>query len=143
MAYSTQANLNEYLTDTDILRLTDDESKGSINTDRVSAAIAKADTIIDGYCRAQHTVPFSPVPNMIADLSGSLAAYFLWKRRRKGEIDEERENTYTRNIQMLKDINSGKIKLSDDTAFANAGDIFYSNKDSDSKVYTSTELDKF
>lgn len=143
MAYCTQSDLDEVLTDSELRNLTDDENTGNINASRVTDAIAKADTLINGYARAQNTVPFSPVPDMIKDLSIFFTGYYLWKRRRKGQVDEERETAYNRNIQILKDINSGKIKIDNADSFANTGAIFYSNKSSTDKVYTSTELDKY
>lgn len=143
MAYCAQSDLDEVLTDAELLNLTDDENTGNINSGRITDAIARADALIDGYCRAQHTVPFTDVPAMIKDLSIFFTGYYLWKRRRKGQVDEERETSYNRNLQTLRDINTGKIKIDSSDSFANTGEIFYSNKDSDSKTYSSTELDKF
>ena len=146
MAYCTQSELNRVYTDSELRQLTDDESLGNINSTRVTSAITQADNLINSYSRAQHTISDwtgADIPPLIKDLSIELTCYFLWKRRRKGQIDEEKELTYKNNIQTLKDINSGKIKLSDTTAFANDAGIYYSNKTSSSKVYTSTELDKF
>jgi len=129
MAYCTQADLDEVLTNAELISLTDDEGINNINSDRIDDAIARADALIDGYCRAQHTVPFSTVPAMVKDLSIFFTGYYLWKRRRKGQLDDEREESYRRNRDTLRDISSGKIKLEDTAAFANTGEIFYSNKD--------------
>lgn len=146
MAYCTQSDLNEIYTDDELIQLTDDENKGNIDSDRVSAAITKADNLINSYSRAQHTISAwtgSDIPELIKDLSVSLASYYLWKRRRKGQIDEEKEVTFKADVQTLKDINSGKIKLEDAESFANTGEIISSNKTSTNRVYTSTELDKY
>ena len=143
MAYSSQSDLNEVYTSQELIRLTDDENTGNINSDRVTAAITKADNMINAYMRAQHDVPISPVPELIQNLSTSLAAYFVWKRRRKGQIDEEREITYKNDMQTLKDINTGKLIINDTESFANTGGIYYTNKSSTDKVYTSDELSKF
>lgn len=146
MAYCTQSDLNEILTDDELIQLTDDENKGNIDSTRVSAAISKADNLINSYSRAQHTISAwtgTNIPELIVDLSVSLACYYLWKRKRKGQIDEERETTYDNNIATLKAINKGDIKLEDAESFANTGEIISTNKTSSDRVYTSTELDKY
>lgn len=146
MAYCTQSELNRIFTDAELRQLTDDENKGNIDSTRVSAAITRADNLINSYSRAQHTISDwtgDDIPPMIKDLSVELSGYYLWKRRRKGQIDEEKEAQYRNNMQTLKDINSGKIKLNDTDSFANTGDIYYSNKTSSNRVYTTAELNKY
>ena len=146
MAYCTQTDLNRIYTDAELQQLTDDQNKGNIDSDRITAAITQADELINSYSRAQHTISAwsgSSIPPLIKSLSVSLTSYYLWKRRRKGQIDEEKEATYKACIQTLKDINAGKIKLSDSESFANTGEIISTNKTSSNRVLTSTELAKY
>ncbi len=143
MAYSSQSDLNEIYDNDELIELTDDENSGNIVTSRVTAAITRADNLINAYLRAQHTVPIVSTPELIRNLSTSLASYYLWKRRRKGQIDEEREVTYKSDIKTLEAINKGTIKIDDATSFANTGEIYYSNKTTTSRVYTSDELSKY
>lgn len=146
MAYCTQSDLNRVFTDSELKQLTDDENKGNIDSDRITAAITRADNLINSYSRAQHTISGwtgDDIPPLIKDLSVDLTSYFLWKRRRKGQIDEEKEATYKANLVTLNNIATGKVKLNDSEAFANTGGLFYTNKTSTDKIYTSTELDKF
>lgn len=146
MAYCNQTDIiNAGWTEKELLRLTDDESTGNINSTRVSAAITKADNLINGYCRGQHPVAWDDVdavgsnlPPMINDISATLAGYYIWERRRKGQIDENMEGKYKRALQTLKDIASQKIFLDDADSFANTGQIISTNKTSSDKVYTST-----
>jgi phage gp36-like protein len=146
MAYSTQSDLNRFYTDAELRQLTDDENRGNINSDRVSNAITQADSLINSYSRAQHTISSwtgSDIPPLIKELSISLASYFLWTRRRKGQIDEQMEARYKADLVTLKMINKGDIKLNDSNSFANTGEIISTNKASTDRVYTSTELDKY
>jgi len=146
MAYCTQSDLNRIFTDAELRQLTDDENKGKISSTRISAAITQADNLINSYSRGQHTISDwtgDDIPPLIKDLSVELSSYFLWIRRRKGQIDEQKEVSYRNSMKTLQDIANGKIKLNDTNSFANTGDIYYSNKDSDDKTYTETELNKY
>ena len=146
MAYCEQSDLNDVLTNDELIQLTDDKNTGNIVTARITAAIAQADNLINSYCRAQHTISDwtgDDIPELIKDLSVRMTKYFLWKRRRKGQIDEEIKNAYDNDMKTLKGINKGDIKLEDAESFANTGEIISSNKASTDKVYTSTELAKY
>jgi len=143
MAYCTESELFKAVPEDNIIQLTDDENTGNINSDRVTEAILKADAIIDSYLRAQYTVPLTTVPELINNISVDLAVYFLYKRRRETEIDDGIRLRYTDAIALLKDINSGKLKLDITDAFATSGGIYYGNKASTDKIYTEDELDKY
>lgn len=138
MAYCSQSDLLEVFTEDELIRLTDDDNTGSIDSARVTAAISKADALIDGYCRAQNTVPFESTPALIADISVSLSAYYLWKRRRRGQIDEERKIAYDEAIKTLEGINRGTIQINNVDNPHNTGALVSSNKTSSNVDYTST-----
>ena len=148
MAFCSQAELTEVLTEAELIRLTDDEDTGNVNAARVTSAINQADTLIKVYARAQHADTMDEwtgdaTPAMVKQLSIFFTSYYLWKRRRKGQVDEEREAAYKTNMQILKDVRDQKIYLDDPESFANTAAIIYTNKDTDDKVYTDDELAKF
>lgn len=127
----------------DITELTDDEGTGAEIAARVSEAILKADTIIDSYCRGKHTLPFSPVPQFIEQLSVELAIYFLYKRRRLNEMDEGVQTSYNEAMKMLRDISKGIIKIDDEDSFQNSAQIYECNKTTDDRTYDDDFQDEF
>jgi phage gp36-like protein len=101
-----------------MIGLTDDEGAGIIDDARVTAAIAKADGIIDSYCGQVEAVPFgtggTAVPAVVKQHSITLAIYFLFARR--SAVPEVRAQNYKDAIAHLKDIASGKAALPPVTA---------------------------
>jgi phage gp36-like protein len=109
MPYSLKADLLTEISEDELIQLTDDESAGIVNEARVSAAIAKADGIIDSYCGQVETVPFTAVPGIIKQHSVTIAIYFLYSRR--SAVSEVRAQNYKDAIAHLKDIATGKAAL--------------------------------
>jgi len=113
MAYSSKADLLTEISEDELIQLTDDESAGIVNEARVTAAIAKADGIIDSYCGQVETVPFgsggAAVPAVIKQHSITIAIYFIYSRR--SVAPEIRKENYKDAISHLKDISTGKASL--------------------------------
>ena len=109
MPYSLKADIQKEISDEELIGLTDDENAGIINDARVTAAIAKADGIIDSYCGQVATVPFTDVPPVIKEHSITIAIYFLFGRR--SAVPEIRKDNYKDAIAHLKDISTGKASL--------------------------------
>lgn len=114
MPYSLKADLQKEISDDELIGLTDDEGAGIINDARVTAAIARADAIIDSYCGQVVTVPFVIVPAIIQQHSITIAIYFLYSRR--GVAPEVRRKNYEDAIAHLKDISLDKASLPPVTA---------------------------
>ena len=111
MAYSTLDNLLALLPEETLIKLSNDE-KGAeaIDTANVAAAIAQADSTIDGYVRVQPIkVPLDPVPENIRDISANLAVYYLYRRR--NQIPEAWVNQYKIDIAVLTKIAAGQHAL--------------------------------
>jgi phage gp36-like protein len=113
MPYSFKADLLTEISEDELIQLTDDESAGIVNEARVTAAIAKADGIIDSYCGQVETVPFVPleggIPAVIKQHSITIAIYFIYSRR--SVAPEIRAQNYKDAIAHLKDISTGKATI--------------------------------
>jgi phage gp36-like protein len=105
MPYSLKADIQKEISDQELIGLTDDENAGVMNDGRITAAIARADAMIDSYCGAIAEVPFTTVPAVIKQHSITIAIYFLYLRRNR--IPEDRKKSYDDAIAHLKDIAKG------------------------------------
>ncbi|PKN35648.1 MAG: DUF1320 domain-containing protein [Deltaproteobacteria bacterium HGW-Deltaproteobacteria-19] len=114
MAYSTQTDIEEQVSQAELIELTDDTGAGSVDTSAVARAIADADAEIDGYCGARYTVPFSPAPAMIRKLSVDIAVYNLFSRRSNLKMPEDRQKRYDNAVRFLRDVSRGLISLGAD-----------------------------
>lgn len=114
MTYSTQSDIEEQLSQADLIELTDDAGAAEVDTSVVARAVADADAEIDSYCGGRYTTPFSPVPVMIRKLSVDIAIYNLHSRRSTLKIPEERQKRYDNAIRFLRDVAKGLISLGAD-----------------------------
>ncbi|OPL10677.1 MAG: hypothetical protein AVO38_16365 [delta proteobacterium ML8_D] len=112
MAYSTEADLTEQISEDTLTQLTDDADAGSVDSDVVTRAIADADAEIDGYCGTRYSLPFSPVPGLIRKISVDIAIYNLYARR-KG-VPEDRQKRYNDAVRFLRDVSKGVATLGSD-----------------------------
>ncbi len=146
--YHTYNELIEQLPEEDLLDLVDDERSGQIVQDppdaRMQRVVELGDTVaslIDSYCRGRYQVPFTgPVPDIIIDISITLHIYRLYGRRRDLQTSEEQRTRYKDSMQMLKDVQAGKIRLFDELP---SPPSYSSNKNKYSRTFTDTELGKF
>jgi hypothetical protein len=81
MPYCTESDILTEISEAELIGLTDDESTGAVIDAVVTAAIAKADALIDSYCGQVETVPFTTVPDIVQQHSVTIAIYFLYARR--------------------------------------------------------------
>ncbi|MEW6263380.1 MAG: DUF1320 domain-containing protein [Thermodesulfobacteriota bacterium] len=114
MAYSTQADLLEQLSETELIQLTDDAGAGVVDASVVERAIADADLEIDSYCAARYGVPFATTPGIIRKLSVDIALYNLFSRRTAAAprvMPEDRQARYDNAIRFLRDLAKGLISI--------------------------------
>jgi phage gp36-like protein len=128
MSYSTKNDILALeMTAQEMEQITDDDKTGAIVSSIVDAAILKADTSIDGYCRDRYTVPFNPVPDEIKFLSAEMAAYWLWRRRQ--QVSDSVLDKYTKALAKLKRISEGKYSLKDVTEITDSSGIASTTED--------------
>lgn len=112
MAYSSKAELDSAITVQTVIDLTDDELSGSANTARISKAIEWSDQQIDGHCQAHFLVPFTTTPAIIANISLTLAIWYLYRRRRQAfGVPEDIQDAKDSAMKQLQRINEGKLDL--------------------------------
>lgn len=109
MAYITQSDLTEQLSDSQLIQLTDDEKLGEINTDRVSRALASAEGEINGFLATRYAVPVASPPDLIKGWAVALTVYHLWRRRQR--VPEDVRKAYEDVIARLRDVAAGKLTL--------------------------------
>lgn len=112
MTYATVQDMIGRFGETEMLRLSsvDGDLPETVNTAPVEQAIADADAIIDSYLRKRHTVPLSPVPQVITRASCILARYELsvgGDREPPDQVKEGRKDT----IAWLAKIADGSVTL--------------------------------
>ena len=142
MAYCISTDVINALSSVTVAELTDDTDGTTIDTTVLDAKIEEADAVINSYLRAQHSVPISPVPDLVKTFSIQITSKFLFDRRTHAE-DSQVEDNYTKALEKLEKIANHDLLIDDSSSVANTGQYWRTNKDSDDKVYTETELDKF
>jgi len=109
MAYSTKADILNQIEEALLIELTDDERTGEVSDARVSRAIDDADQFIDGHLGGHYSVPLSPIPPLLRQLSVALAIYALYERR--DTVPDTRTERFKWAIDTLKQISKGIITL--------------------------------
>lgn len=110
MPYSTQQDLEEQISNAELIAITDDAGTGSIDATVLARAIADADAEIDAYVSGSYAVPLSPVPSIIRKVSVDVAIYHLCSRRPVG-MPDIRQDRYDSAIRLLKDISKGLVTI--------------------------------
>lgn len=110
MAYCTQADLLEQVSEDELIQLTDDAGAGSVDTDAVDRAIADADAEIDTYCGTRYEVPFATVPAIVRKWAVDIALYNLGARKPLGD-DEGRRRRYEAVTRLLEKVARGVVSL--------------------------------
>lgn len=136
MAYSTQTDIEEQVSQAELIELTDDTGAGTVDISAAARAIADADAEIDGYCGARYTVPFSPAPAMIRKLSVDIAVYNLFSRRSNLKIPEDRQKRYDNAVRFLRDVSRGLISLGADAPAEPDSGLPQASTNRDDRIFT-------
>ena len=113
--YCSVDDLNKLLPAEALLQLCDDEGGGLLDSSevqgRLQEAIDQADREIDAYLSACRSVPLSPVPPLVANISGVLAVCGLYRRRTHAELPEGWARERERCLKLLERIAEGRLRL--------------------------------
>jgi phage gp36-like protein len=109
MSYSVKADILEQLDEAELIRLTDPDG-AAVDDDVVARAIEDADATIDAYCQGRYTIPLSPVPDKIRQVSVDIAIYNLFSRR-GDTAPETRKDRHKDAIRFLEKVAEGKLDL--------------------------------
>jgi phage gp36-like protein len=100
-----------------IIRLAaeDGDKSGILDQANFDACRRSARSIIDSFCMSKYQVkiPFSPVPTTIITIAALLTKYRLYSR--KEAITKTIQEEYDNQIDLLKMISKGTMKLFEDT----------------------------
>lgn len=110
MAYCTLADIEKLLPEAQLIRLTDDESLGAVNTDRVQEAIDAAAEETDAWIGARVALPLSKSVPVLTRLNVDIAIYHLYSRYAE-KMPETRSTRYKDAIKVLEKIADGAISL--------------------------------
>lgn len=138
ISYCLKADIQKEISDAELIGLTDDLKTGAIVDEKITAAIAKADALIDSYCGEVAEVPFTTVPAIIKQHSVTIAIYFLYMRRNR--VPEARLQSYKDAIQNLRDIATGKAALPPTTADDYSEEASFSSEE---RIFTRDKMKGF
>jgi phage gp36-like protein len=110
MSYCTQANILDRIDEATLISLTDEAGAGEVDDDKVAAAIADADATVDAYCQGRYTIPLSPVPPKITQISVDIALYNLYSQSDL-DMPEVRKDRHAEAIRFLEKVAAGTINL--------------------------------
>jgi phage gp36-like protein len=108
--YCTQANILARIDAATLVTLTDEAGAGEIDAAKVTAAIADADATIDAYCQGRYTVPLSPVPPKIVQVSVDIALFNLYSHSDL-DMPDVRKDRNKEAIRFLEAAAAGKVNL--------------------------------
>ena len=141
MSYCDIDDLQEQISEDELIGLSDDAAAGAVDDDVISRAIADADAVVDVYCHERYTVPLTPVPAMIRRVSVDIAIYNLYSRR-DDSAPETRQDRYKEALRFLEKVAAGKIGLGVATpAPADTPDSI--DLASNTRIFTRDKMDGF
>lgn len=97
---------------------------GQVSSADVSSNyIAQADSFIDAYLAARYTVPVSPTPMLLTQLSSDLSIFNIMAEK-SGNIPEWMDKRYERCLKTLEMLRDGEMILSSASVVESGGDNF-------------------
>jgi phage gp36-like protein len=144
MTYCTVDDLLRlYLSNDQLIQLTDDAGTGVVDPDKVDAAIADAQEEIDGYLRGRlGPLPLNPVPALIVSIATAISAYKLYRRRLNLTCPDSCTADYKDAIKKLEKIQEGKITISAQDAARGPGD-YKVNKNRRDRMFGQHRLEEY
>lgn len=111
MPYCTTSDIEKLIPRALMVTLSNDVNGATEpNAANMAEVIDQADREIDAYLSvAGYSVPMSPVPPLVTNLSIHMAIWNLYLR--KGVGSDNRERTYVRCCKLLERIAEGKVNL--------------------------------
>ncbi len=140
MIYATQSDLEQFISEDELIGLTDDEDTGAVVSSRIESVLETASITIDGYLGGRYELPFSSPPQILTKLCVDIAGYLLHIRR--NEVSESWEKRHNNAIRFLEKVNGGKLSLGvGDPEGTGENEKFQVG--TSEKIFSKDELDKF
>lgn len=93
-----------------LLELSDLDDDEAIDPAVVAQAIARAESIVNGYLQQRYQTPIADPPDLVINLTLDLARWYLASNRNLGDLELYRR-AYQDAITLLKDIAAGRMQL--------------------------------
>lgn len=90
-----------------LIKLTDDEGAGAVNTARAEAAITSAQALVDSSLSRLYSTPVAGPPDIVKKMTSDIAVYNLYQRA--GEIPEGVRAAYAATMTVLEKASRGEI----------------------------------
>jgi phage gp36-like protein len=107
MPYATQADLEARFGTTELAQLTDRVAGTTINATVITAALADADALIEGYLAQRYALPVSPVPQLLLRVACDIARFLLHGKA----ATEKVRAAYDDALKVLRDLADGRAAL--------------------------------
>lgn len=113
ISYLARADLAQFIDESQVLRLTDDNNLGQINEQVVSEIIASASATIDGYLAKRYTLPLLQSCSQLKEWAGAIVRHELHMRRPDGGDDLPKAvvRSYDNAMKSLREVRDGKLDL--------------------------------
>jgi len=138
MKYINQQILEKYIQPEELIRLTDDENTGSVNSERLNKAIEDAESEFESYLRGVYDEALpSPLPDMLVQIICDITIYNLYKRRMRLDMPESIIKIYEDAVDKLLKIRKGLISIierDEDDGFIKI------NKDVSSRIFPINDI---
>lgn len=108
MNYCTQQDLITRYGQDELIQLSDKQQNlGVIDESVVAAAIADADSLIDGYVGSRFPNQVNPYPRSLVRISCEIARYYLYENI----VPDDVKDRYNEAVKSLKAISKGEISI--------------------------------
>lgn len=113
--YSNQAAIEGEIPQIDLIALTDDDGRGTLNITILNQVITNSSGEIDQACANLYgtQLPFNPVPSSVANMALTIACYRLVRRRQTADEQNKFYEQYKRVRDFLDRVNSGDAHIDD------------------------------
>ncbi len=138
MTYCSITDIQGVIANDDLVQLTNDTGGGTVDTTRITDAIAYVDNIIDGYLRGRYDLPLESAPDELKYLAVDFVVYRLYSRRMYTEVPDGVLKKYYDVVKTLQDIQKGAFNLGIEGSEAFGDPSLKINKDN-----TKSSLNKY
>lgn len=139
MAYIDQEILERYISQDELIKLTDDDNSGNVNTQNLNEAINSASNEFENFLSGIYQIP-SELPPLLVNILCDITIYNLYKRRYRLDMPESITEIYKSAIDKLEKIAKGIIEL--DLPKIPASGFIKINKSDSDRIFNQDLLDK-
>ena len=111
MAYAAKADLLNRIPEGVLAKLTDDDNFETVDDDVVDAILEDSTSEVNSYVSVVQTVPISPTPDLLKNLTLDIAEAKIYQRRYSDDEIPSKLKKYQNAINTLLKIAEGKITI--------------------------------